>query len=417
MSQTPEPATEAELSYSRFRSLQDETGLTEADARRLTAALALIEPMLPELADRLGGLLSRHPVSAGLISRIVSDGVDDPDRGDVSPRAAVLMWLRGLLSHPIDAGYVDRLRRLGERLAEGGGRVAEVWPVFSHIRGHLALALDRALGDRPERRARVSLALHRRIDLEMLLIELACEAVRARRLERVERLAALGQVAGGIAHEMRQPLNVIRCSVWLLERSDGVDAEKRARHLAQIEAQVMRAEGTIAALSDFLRLPRLRAEAVPVHALLRDVLSAERVPAEVTLRVSCSEALPSVRVDAAQMRIALGNLVRNGCEAMPGGGELRISAVEDGEDAVQLRIADSGPGLSAEAMRRITEPLYTSKAEGMGLGLAMARSIIDRQGGGLSVHSEPGRGAVFVVRLPVSAVGRPRSKPVAEHAL
>ena len=109
--------------------------------------------------------------------------------------------------------------------------------------------------------------------------------------------------------------------------------------------------------------------------------------------------LPPVLADFDQVRIVLGNLFRNAREAMCQGGRLTLTAQPRG-NAVELIVADTGVGIPAENLRRIMEPLYSTKARGLGLGLAISRAILDKNKGGLSVASEPGRGSTFTVRLP-----------------
>src|SRR5262249_20150847 len=112
----------------------------------------------------------------------------------------------------------------------------------------------------------------------------------------------------------------------------------------------------------------------------------------------CPPSLPPALADADQVRIVFANLVRNAREAMPQGGTLTIAARADAA-AVEVAFADTGIGISPEHLAHVMEPLYSTKARGLGLGLAIARAILDKNGGGLRVASEPGRGSTFTVRL------------------
>ena len=117
------------------------------------------------------------------------------------------------------------------------------------------------------------------------------------------------------------------------------------------------------------------------------------------MRRDLPEDLPAVLADANQLRIALGNIIRNARDAMDGQGELILGA-EANEQSVRLTIGDTGPGMAADQLDQITEPLYTSKARGIGLGLAITRAIIEKHGGELDVASDQGRGTTFTVTLP-----------------
>jgi signal transduction histidine kinase len=114
--------------------------------------------------------------------------------------------------------------------------------------------------------------------------------------------------------------------------------------------------------------------------------------------VSCPRSLPKVLVDARQVCIALGNLIRNARDAMPAGGQLSLSA-SAADGLVELAVADSGVGIPPDTLRHIMEPFYSTKARGIGLGLALTRAILDKNKGSLRVSSELGRGSTFVVRL------------------
>jgi signal transduction histidine kinase len=118
--------------------------------------------------------------------------------------------------------------------------------------------------------------------------------------------------------------------------------------------------------------------------------------------------LPPALADSGQIRIALGNLIRNACDAMPSGGRLTLRARCDG-DGVEVAVTDTGVGIAPADLGRITEPLYSTKARGLGLGLALVRMILERNKGVMEVASEPGRGSTFTIRLAAAFEGGPTS--------
>ena len=244
-------------------------------------------------------------------------------------------------------------------------------------------------------------ALNKLLDLDLAIIEDAYQAEYVARLQRNERLATLGQVAGGVAHELRNPLNVVKTSVYYLLNARNPTPEKQAEHLRRIERNVEVADSVITALSNFARIPmpdtaadRRRADdarGTRDQPAGRRHRGHGRVPA----------GLPDALGDGDQLRIAFGNLVRNARDAMPKGGRLTIAGrAIDG--AVEVSVADTGTGIEAKDLPGSWSRSTRPRPEGWGLGLAIARSIVEKNQGILHVASEPGRGSVFTVRLTAS---------------
>src|SRR5262249_54359488 len=211
-------------------------------------------------------------------------------------------------------------------------------------------------------------------------------------------LAAIGQVAGGVAHELRNPLNVVKTSVYYLLNARNPTPEKRAEHLQRIERHVVLADGVITALSNFAKLPVPNLIPFPVEPCVREALEANPVPDAVQVVVNCPPSLPLVLGDADQLRIVFGNLIRNAREAMPQGGRLEIAG-RAADGIVEVRVTDTGVGIPRENVARVMEPLFSTKARGLGLGLALARAILDKNKGSLHVTREPGKGSTFTMKL------------------
>jgi PAS domain S-box-containing protein len=224
-----------------------------------------------------------------------------------------------------------------------------------------------------------------------------------------ESLAALGEMSAGIAHEFRNSLGTILGFARLLERALG-EADPRTGPVREILAEIHRLE---AILKDFLAFARpapFQFVEVELHPLLEEVLGLYRGPAEeagVRLEVALEAAWPLIRADPLSLRQALGNLVRNGLEAMAGGGELRVRTLAGGAAApgmVAVVIEDTGSGIPAEDLPRIFAPFFTTKEGGTGLGLALAQKTVVGHGGRIEVHSVAGRGSRFTVTLPLVPV-------------
>lgn len=221
------------------------------------------------------------------------------------------------------------------------------------------------------------------------------------RLVKRERLAALGQLAGSIAHEIRNPLGVIRSSAFYLSvASKGKLSGRLERHLAIIDGQVVLAEAIIRSLLDFAQgRPAERHPCRLAEIVDRAVVRA-KLATGVKLKVSIPAELPDINVDAGQIEHVFLNLLTNSVQAMEDTGRVNISA-EANAGKVRITVADSGPGIAAGNVSRVFEPLFSTKTVGVGLGLPLSRSYVEANLGTLEVESRPGEGATFIITLPV----------------
>jgi signal transduction histidine kinase len=376
--------------YRRYQELQRYVGWTDEDAQRVQSVAALLEPFLPALVDDFYAEIDRHPNAR----KVITGGAAQIAR----LKGTLRRWLRDLLAGPYDREYVARRWQVGWRHVEIGLDQVYTNVALSRLRRGLVRALEAAWRGEPQAERAVRRSLDALLDLDLAIIEDAYQAEYAARQQRSERLAAIGQVAGGIAHELRNPLNVVKTSVYYLRNARQPNPAKTAEHLQRIERHVVVADGVITALSNFARLPLPNLHPFPVEACVREVLELTPLPDNVQLDLDCPPSLPAVLADRGQFQIVLGNLIRNAREAMPQGGRLTIRARRTA-DGVELDVADTGVGIAAENLQRVMEPLYSTKARGLGLGLAIARSILEKNNGSLRVVSEPGRGTTFTVRL------------------
>jgi signal transduction histidine kinase len=215
-----------------------------------------------------------------------------------------------------------------------------------------------------------------------------------------ERLIVLGQLAGSLAHQIRNPLGAISNAVAVLRRQlsgQTTPAMEQALDIAQEEVWV--ANRIIADLLAYSKIRPPAQRSIAVQELVDIVLGRETVPEGVNI----DERLGGERVyvDPGQVADAIANVIRNACEAMDGQGTLTIASRRD-DDSVELSIADTGVGISQEEIALLFEPLITSKALGIGLGLTTARALVSNQGGTLDCEGEPGKGARFMLRLPIA---------------
>jgi len=203
---------------------------------------------------------------------------------------------------------------------------------------------------------------------------------------------------------LRNPLAVIVNAVYFLKLVQPEADEKIKDYLGMIERETRTAEMIIADLLDFARVQAAEREAVSVSEIVQRVLARYPAPASVTVSLDFPPDLPMVFADPRQMEQALGNLTVNACQAMPKGGELVISvqcSVISENTFVAISVRDSGVGIPPENMKKLFEPLFTTKAKGIGLGLAVSQKLAEANGGRIEVQSEPGVGSTFTLWLPI----------------
>lgn len=221
------------------------------------------------------------------------------------------------------------------------------------------------------------------------------------KLVRAEKLAAIGEVAGGIAHELRTPLAAIKLSADFLEaKLEGTADEKAIKHLVFLKKEVDACNKTINDLLDFARPAKPGTEQLDINEIVRSVIQASTLPQNVKAATDLATGLPPVTADASHIRRALSNLILNAVQAMPDGGQLTLSTAQKGK-FIEVKVTDTGVGVPEENLGKVFEPLFTTKAKGIGLGLVIAKASIERQGGTIEVESQVGKGTTFTVRLPV----------------
>ncbi|MBV8306385.1 MAG: hypothetical protein JO274_02790 [Gammaproteobacteria bacterium] len=228
------------------------------------------------------------------------------------------------------------------------------------------------------------------------------------RLLNVSRMATIGEMAAGVAHELNQPLTAIanyaHACERLLSRPDADPGELREA-LRQISAQTSRAAEILRRLRALSRSQRGAQAPASLNALvseLSQLLQTDAVVHGVELSLNLARWLPEVLVDAGQIQQALLNLVRNSLDALSGrsGGHIIIRTALAAGGEVQLSVLDDGPGVSAEAMQRIFDPFFSTKENGTGLGLAITHTIVRSHGGSVGYRRNVPDGACFDILLP-----------------
>ncbi|MDB5308085.1 MAG: kinA 2 [Gemmataceae bacterium] len=224
---------------------------------------------------------------------------------------------------------------------------------------------------------------------------------REREVRRAERLAAVGQLAAGVAHEIRNPLTSVQLLVQTA-RKDPTAGALDGNDLALIDAELGRIERSLKAFLDYARPPKAERVSCDVAAVVKDALNLIRARAyqqRVGIRFDAPPVPIVLLADPEQLRQVVVNLLLNALDAMPAGGTLEVVLLTDG-DVVELAVTDTGPGIPAGILPRLFVPFVTGKETGLGLGLVVSKRIVEDHGGTIAGVNRPEGGARFVVRLP-----------------
>ncbi|TEU09260.1 HAMP domain-containing protein [Candidatus Bathyarchaeota archaeon] len=229
-------------------------------------------------------------------------------------------------------------------------------------------------------------------------------------LKENERMAAIGETAAMVGHDLRNPLQVIVGSIDLIKkrlnkRGDSSDGREIEKWVDKIDAQTDYMNKIVSDLQDYSRNIKPTREEADVEALMGDVVSSVDIPGDVDVSIVLDEGLPDISVDETLMKRLFTNLILNAVQAMPDGGSLSIRGSLQGDDVV-ISVEDTGVGIREENLDEIFKPLFTSKAKGTGFGLPVCKRIVDAHGGTISVESEEGVGSTFTVKLPVTHLSR-----------
>jgi signal transduction histidine kinase len=291
---------------------------------------------------------------------------------------------------------ITRLREGAEKVSTGQHNVEIVVDSPDEI-ANLADSFNRMVVARNQ--VEEELRLHRD-HLEELVEE------RTRELEdiqeallRQERLAALGQLAAGLGHELRNTLGVVKNACYFLNmKRRFIEDEAVQEHLHIIDQQVANADGVITNMLDFAHVKAPTRQETYVAQLVTEAISACPRPENCVVKADVAEGLSPIFADPLQVHQIFVNLIQNAYQSMGEGGTLTISARESGE-MLDVVFVDEGSGIPQAQLDRIFEPLFTTKARGMGLGLSICQNLAEANGATISVESEEGTGSRFTVRF------------------
>jgi len=236
---------------------------------------------------------------------------------------------------------------------------------------------------------------------------------------RADRLASLGQLSGGIAHEIRNPLASINLFTDILSDENKFDRSDQETELfVEIKDNINRVEKIIKRVLNFARPPVATSDDIDLNELTQEIVkfwSSKLRKLDIQLSLELTDGLPAVHGDVVGLQQVINNVVLNAIEALGEGGNIRISTsqaeslISENQNAVYLKVSDTGPGIPKHHQEDIFNPFFTTKPTGTGLGLSISHQIIKRQGGTFTLESDPDAGTTFIIELPAS--GPKQKKP------
>jgi signal transduction histidine kinase len=361
------------------------------------ASLRALHPVAAPEFERIADVFYRRILDHDEARKALEGGESQVGRLKVTLKA----WMDTLLSGPWDEAYYQLRARIGRMHVRIALPQHYMFGAMNVLRGELVQIVQQHYAGRTDDERATRLALGKILDLELaIMLHTYREDLLAQKA-RGERLATFGQLVGSIGHELRNPLGVIESSLYILQGRIAAD-ERAKKHVDRIGEQVGIANQIISDLLDMIRDRPLESARVRLPVLLESVLAAVKRPPEVHISVEGVAELPEIEADASKLRQVLVNLVDNAVHAVGDTGEVRVrGAIEPGK--LVLAVEDTGPGVDAAIRARLFEPLITTKAKGIGLGLPLVRRIVERHGGSVAYEPGAGRGARFVVRLPLGS--------------
>ena len=367
-------------------------GFGDEDAATLADLGPLLSPSFDGILDEFHAAILRTPRAMA----VFSEGEPQIQR----QRFRLREWLEALFGGVYGPEYLERRARIGRVHVQMRLDQRYMFGAMNVVRHALHRELGVAAID-PPTEARGHVAIDRICDVELAIMLETYRDSYVEQQRSVERLATLGQLAASIGHELRNPLAVISTSTHLLRSRLGQD-ERLLRHVDKIARQIDVSERIIGDLLALAGDRRPQREHVDLVALVADVFESLPSTDNVTLRSEVHESLRSMWMDGGQLRQVLINLVTNAIQAVEsqGGGEVQLHARLDEEQSLVIDVIDDGPGFPEGARDRVFEPLFTTKTGGIGLGLALCHTIIEKHGGTIRAADREEGGALLSLCVP-----------------
>ncbi len=270
------------------------------------------------------------------------------------------------------------------RLTDGKGKVVGIWSIVRDI---------------SEQKVR-----QKNLEQQARLLQDIIEE-RTKQLKDSERLAAIGQTAGMVGHDLRNPLQTITGELYLAkidvgELSEGEIKSNLQESLQIIEEQAVYMDKIVSDLQAFVRPIKVDKAPINLKEIIDNVISSVTIPTSISVQTQIDENFPQIKADPQLVKRVLINLVTNAVQAMPDGGTITVNSHANPEGNVLVAVEDTGVGIPEKVKPHIFTPLYTTKPRGQGFGLAVCKRVIEAHGGTISFESQEGKGAKFKIQFP-----------------
>jgi signal transduction histidine kinase len=364
-------------------------GFDDEASAALREAHPIVAPHFGAIIDDFYATIEAHPNARAAIT----GGTAQIQR----LKKTLLQWIADIFTGPHDEAYFERRARIGRVHVQIELPQMYMFTAMDRIRVRCLHVLAGS--------ERFMTALNKILDIELaIMLETYREDLLAKN-RTAERLATIGQFAAGIGHELRNPLGVVESSAFLVTRrleQLQVDDASLRRHMEKIAVEVQRSNKTINDLLELARSKPLQRRVVDARAFIENALPAAHLAAGIEVEIAVP---PGTALDADPDQLArvVTNLLINASQAMGGRGRVTVEGRREGAGTV-LIVRDEGPGVPEEVRGRIFEALFTTKAKGNGLGLALCRRIAQAHGGTVALDPSE-RGAAFRVTIPDGAAG------------
>jgi len=369
-------------------------GFDDSSTAALREAKALVAPHFGAIIDDFYDTIEAHPDARAAIT----GGASQIAR----LKQSLLRWIDDLFTGPHDEAYFERRLRIGRVHVRIDLPQMYMLTAMDRIRVQ-TMAVMRGAGLDEGGLRRMLTAIHQILDIELAIMLESYRDDLVTKNRTAERLATIGQFAAGIGHELRNPLGVVESSAFLVSRrleQLKISDPGLTRHMEKIVTEVQRSGRTINDLIELARNRPPKRRRVDARDVVLQAVPAAHLPAGVTVDVEIPAGVP-IDVDPDQLGRVLTNLLINASQATNGTGHVWIEASRE-PAATLVRVRDDGPGVPWELREQVFQALFTTKAKGSGLGLALCRRIAEAHGG--TVTLEPSeRGAAFRITIPDSA--------------
>jgi two-component system, NtrC family, sensor histidine kinase HydH len=367
-------------------------GFDDAASDALRGAHPIVAPHFGAIIDDFYATIEAHPGARAAIT----GGNAQIQRLKLS----LLQWIDEIFRGPHDEAYFERRARIGRVHVQINLAQMYMFTAMDRIRVQSLDVLRGAAGLDPAASRAMITALHQILDIELaIMLETYREDLLSKN-RTAERLATIGQFAAGIGHELRSPLGVVESSAYLVSRrleQLQISDPSLTKHMDKIAVEVQRSNKTINDLLELARSKPLKRRSIEASEFISQAVATAKLPVAVDVEIAAPSGT-TLDIDPDQLARVVTNLLINASHAMGGSGHIWIEARREGTRSI-LIVRDEGPGVPPDLRGRIFEALFTTKAKGNGLGLALCRRIAEAHSG--TVTLEPSeRGAAFKLTIP-----------------